>query len=1837
MEQQENVHKPTYENHTVNLSNDRSTSYEKKFHEESPQSENNESFDTEKLDITNDNINHNTITHSSDLNESFTNKTYDHMKETLAVAKPTLQVIASASSTKNNIGNSSSPPNINKTHVVQREANSSDIDVNNEIPTKSHINSLTDDNNIINHDKSHHQRIIPHESQLISKTKYNISQDSKDSFNVNNNDQNHVNSNKRINADKPNGLRNRLRPPPIDIGKVSNFTIDDRPFIEQEVYSQARISTYNPEAIASVQKDNPESPDIANLQKSLNIQRPDRTNTVHNNWPSSSTNLKFWSKLNDSYNPVSTDKTANNTDKLSMADSHTDANTTKSSNNEKTRLDDGKKIDDGHGNNNNINRSETIRSLKVDHVEYAIEQSNLKSSLGIDRQQIHDGTFAQANDVEVDTDNIEAQLNSATSHHLKSHEPSTGSEHDESSTHGGDVAENDGGNVIGVDNPTPPASANLNEQVHEKSTSAINVRSKSNNPFLVSEDELISALPNLNNFHRRPASFMAATTSNIKSKQQATLDNVMNRNQHDLCEGLSHLNIISNDAHENNAISASSRRSHEGNWNDVTQSLMQKSINEHPYKPHIQDKIQDERYIDMCSQMPLYQNDRPDQSIYGGSYNIIENNQANFTEPTISTDSENAVGKLPPSATLPHWIDAIYELNNAILEPASIGGGAENGQFIYLKNSGDIILELNQIKISGFTLAEFNELVESKPTHLLSAVQTKHSHSLTCDLKEYLKCSFPKNSPDKLLQDLIRENIYRRTIPCTTRPPRPGEVDKIDYHFLTIQQFNDLNERGLLLECGIYGPHHYGTLRPSCEFEKPTESAISNTSAIDLVDKAGNNCKLPNIADPNPPVENQIYENQIVFRQHQQEQNQNPNLIPNNQQVQTNDNFRVPGNNIPIGQQDQQLPLPHGWEKVEDPIHGTFYIDHNTQKTQYERPYEIELIKGYMGFGFTLVEADNGLLLVRSIIHDGPAYHNGIIKPGDILISAVGISVSVLQHTDIAKLFSAFAVGDRVRLTFGRTSYVLGDNLANLVPDEYLFSNGSNGDMAFAINPAHPNFRLFQDSLNLQQQTMANLPNLDQEEYDMLKISLKKNSDQGFGFTLGESVAGQKVKEIQNASACIDLKQGDTLMNINQVDVTQMAHKDVVSLLKECPVGEMINLTIKRRTRFRSKTPLVTHSDYYRSSMIHPHERNCRTPSFDGMIDRYHERHSISSLPRGSQLANTSTGQYRDEYNQEYMSPTVQGSFVPPKPLGPSSHDESIYYKNHSQIDNSVSNVQIMDGRQSFDGCSMAISSVVGCATNEQANGANHQQAVDGPNCSTKSLYSEDYKHTNEIAQINRYNNFMKNDKLMMMQMQQQKYQHNNNVPQEATMQPIEDYQQLALYSNAELIRSHSSIPCPPVPKENCGMYGPEMINYLDEYQNNNYYANNEEIAMQRSLAFKQQQQQQNASHHQSKSMSYDNHDSCDLNSLQHDHIPFQPDYRNHNNVVTTDEFEYHNIDLIRENINSNWGIRLIGGAEVNRAISIGSVVFGGAAFENGRLKSGDEIISINGIDVVGATHQNVVELISSCANQASLQIRRKRYAEACEVILTRSLDEGFGFVIISSCDCVSLIGKIIEGSPAQRCQQLHVKDRIIAVNGREITPKMRHSEIVNMIKETGSVLRLKIIPANCYTVELIKNSPNDNFGFTMRGGSEYDGAGLYILRVAPTGLARDLLNVGDQIIEINEIPTVGMTHQQAASIIMHSDPIVKLKLRRNHQIPPSLLVDSPRELHKFNQVTAEIKTISMTSSGKSDRNCEDSIATPPNNFIPATINQQQPQSNAYQQDNDNDLVHQNNMPLYAT
>lgn len=67
---------------------------------------------------------------------------------------------------------------------------------------------------------------------------------------------------------------------------------------------------------------------------------------------------------------------------------------------------------------------------------------------------------------------------------------------------------------------------------------------------------------------------------------------------------------------------------------------------------------------------------------------------------------------------------------------------------------------------------------------------------------------------------LVENYGYNKVVSYTTRPPREGEVDGVDYHFITVGQFKSLKERNFFAEMAIYRDWHYGVAKEDCTDDK---------------------------------------------------------------------------------------------------------------------------------------------------------------------------------------------------------------------------------------------------------------------------------------------------------------------------------------------------------------------------------------------------------------------------------------------------------------------------------------------------------------------------------------------------------------------------------------------------------------------------------------------------------------------------------------------------------------------------------------------------------------------------------------------------------------------------------------------------------------------------------------------------------------------------------------------------------------------------------------------------------------------------------------------------------
>ncbi|XP_017323724.2 membrane-associated guanylate kinase, WW and PDZ domain-containing protein 1 isoform X2 [Ictalurus punctatus] len=172
-----------------------------------------------------------------------------------------------------------------------------------------------------------------------------------------------------------------------------------------------------------------------------------------------------------------------------------------------------------------------------------------------------------------------------------------------------------------------------------------------------------------------------------------------------------------------------------------------------------------------------------------------------------------------------HWRSKVQESFVPLLGSSgelgvAIGGGADYGEFPFVTAApgggitvGEIILEIGGTPVLGMTLGDVRGVLNSCPHPIRIKTVTPDS-TLCKDLRLYLSKCFTPGCMDSQLQQVIRENLYLRAVPCTTRQPRDGEISGVDYNFVSVEEFFSLEESGALLESGKFKGNYYGTPRP---------------------------------------------------------------------------------------------------------------------------------------------------------------------------------------------------------------------------------------------------------------------------------------------------------------------------------------------------------------------------------------------------------------------------------------------------------------------------------------------------------------------------------------------------------------------------------------------------------------------------------------------------------------------------------------------------------------------------------------------------------------------------------------------------------------------------------------------------------------------------------------------------------------------------------------------------------------------------------------------------------------------------------------------------------------
>ncbi|XP_056126940.1 membrane-associated guanylate kinase, WW and PDZ domain-containing protein 2 isoform X4 [Rhinichthys klamathensis goyatoka] len=441
-----------------------------------------------------------------------------------------------------------------------------------------------------------------------------------------------------------------------------------------------------------------------------------------------------------------------------------------------------------------------------------------------------------------------------------------------------------------------------------------------------------------------------------------------------------------------------------------------------------------------------------------------------------------------------HWTNKVHEAVLTRNKEGELGfdlkGGAENGNFPYFGevkqgkvavqsgklSQDELLLEVNDTPVAGLTIRDVLAVIKHcKDPFRLKCV--KQGGVVDKDLRHYLNLRFQKGSVDHELQQIIRDNLYLRTVPCTTRQPKEGEVPGVDYNFVSVERFMELEKSGALLESGTYEDNFYGTPKPPAE---PTQMLFNVTDQLlpgarpSAEGKRKRNKSVSNMEkDSIEPPEEEEEESPVVngngiaitpeSSEHEDKSTdasgdvpvqpcppETPTLTATDAQEEEVDAPKSPQDSQ---ENDDLGPLPDNWEMAYTEKGEVYFIDHNTKTTSWldprlakkaKPPEECEedekppftrdatqlkgtflttvLQKSNMGFGFTIIGGDepDEFLQVKSVIPEGPAAQDGKMDTGDVIVYINDICVLGTTHADVVKLFQSVPIGQSVTLVLCR-------------------------------------------------------------------------------------------------------------------------------------------------------------------------------------------------------------------------------------------------------------------------------------------------------------------------------------------------------------------------------------------------------------------------------------------------------------------------------------------------------------------------------------------------------------------------------------------------------------------------------------------------------------------------------------------------------------------------------------------------------------------------------------------------------------------------------------------------
>uniref|UniRef100_A0AC35EUN7 Uncharacterized protein n=1 Tax=Panagrolaimus sp. PS1159 TaxID=55785 RepID=A0AC35EUN7_9BILA len=215
-----------------------------------------------------------------------------------------------------------------------------------------------------------------------------------------------------------------------------------------------------------------------------------------------------------------------------------------------------------------------------------------------------------------------------------------------------------------------------------------------------------------------------------------------------------------------------------------------------------------------------------------------------------------------------------------------------------------------------------------------------------------------------------------------------------------------------------------------------------------------------------------------------------------------------------------------------------------------------ELIKGPSGLGFSIaggygnqhVAGDNGIFVTR-IIENSAAYFDGRIRPMDKILAVDNIIFDNVTHEFAVNTLKS--TGNRVTIYYEKNPY------PDYVPPP--IDDSSRSITGIGIGNRSQSSQQFGGS-------QSHLAYIQQPELQPRVVTLRKG-DGGLGFNIvggedGEPVYVSHVLPGGVADLSGNVRKGDVLLQVNDVDLRSSTHNHAALALKNCPPNTFVNLTL---------------------------------------------------------------------------------------------------------------------------------------------------------------------------------------------------------------------------------------------------------------------------------------------------------------------------------------------------------------------------------------------------------------------------------------------------------------------------------------------------------------------------------------------------------------------------------------------------------------------------------------------------------------------------------------------------